>query len=122
MQLYKKARSNNGVAVGHLPGSGEGRVITKVEEKMKRYAKGVPNIFLMSQYSCLPFEERGIEAVKSYFEDYGSRAPACNYSGIFYFDRFRLLKWIKNVGSGEHRKLQRETISQFQKAFCRMCP
>ena len=119
-QAFEQARLNDGVSVVMLPGTGEGRVIKKIEEKMQRYARGFPNIFLLSQSSCLPRLDFAIKAVESYFKKYGHTSPTCNYSGIFYFDRFQVLKWIENIGSDKCAKIQEKTISHLKKAFCRM--
>lgn len=121
-QLFEKAKKNNGISVSSISGTGEGRVITKFKEKVQRYHQEFPNIFLLSQYSCLPSERSGISAIKNYLNQYGKKDPARNYTGVFYFDRFCCLEWIQNAGCEAKIKIPNKIICKLRNGFGRMSP
>lgn len=121
-QLLEEAKKNAGISVGWIAGTGEGRVITKFKEKIQRYHQEFPNIFLLSQYSCLPFEGFGIDVIKTYLKQYGGKCPAQNYSGVFYFDGFYCSEWIENAGCKAEIKIPDEIISRLKNAFAKISP
>lgn len=121
-QLFEEAKEDNGISVRSISGTGEGRVITKLEEKIQRYHQEFPNIFLLSQYSCLPFERAGISAIKNYLNQYGRKDPARNYTGVFYFDRFCCLEWLQNAGCKAKIKIPNKIICRLRNTFGRMSP
>jgi hypothetical protein len=116
-QSFEEAKKNDGISAGWMSGTGEGRVITKFEEKIQRYHEEFPNIFLLSQYSCLPFRGSGIDLIKKYLKQYGGRSSARNYSGVFYFDGFYCSEWIQNVGCKSEIKIPDKIINRLKNAF-----
>jgi hypothetical protein len=121
-QSIEEANRNNGISGCFWTPSGEGRVIIKFEEKIQRYHKTLPNIFLLSQYSCLPSESSGISVIKDYLNHNGMKEPTRNYSGVFYFDRFYCLEWIQNVGCKTEIKIDDRIVSKLKNAFEKMSP
>jgi len=121
-QSIEEANRNNGISSAFWIPTGEGRVITKFEEKIQRYHQKLPNIFLLSQYSCLPSEESGISAIKDYLNHYGIKDPTQNYSGVFYFDRFYCLEWIQNAGCKTEIKIDDKIVSKLKNAFEKTSP
>ncbi|MBN2377238.1 MAG: hypothetical protein JXD22_12600 [Sedimentisphaerales bacterium] len=122
LDSFRSAESQGGISVTSLPGTGEGRVIQKIEEKFKRYNSDERNILLLSQYSCLPLHDCGIEAVKSYLHEYGKNDSARNFCGIFYFDRFECLAWIENKFCKKELMLNSRIVNILESAFSGMIP
>lgn len=121
-QLFEEAKKDNGISVRSISGTGEGRVITKLEEKFQRYHQEFPNILLFSQYSCLPFQTAGISAMRNYLNQYGRKDPARNYAGVFYFDRFCCLGWLQNTGCKAKIKIPNRIICRLRNTFGSMSP
>jgi len=121
-QGFEAAKGSNGVSVGSMRGIGKGRVILKLEEKMSRYHPDFPNIFLLSQYSCLPPEKAGISVAREHLNRHGKEDPARNFTGVFYFDRFRCLEWLQNAGCRSKARIPDHIIRRLTSAFGRMPP
>lgn len=118
----KLARARGGVAVTSVPGTGEGRVIQKVEEKFARYKAGAPNMLLLSQYSGMPLEAYGVEALEDHFAANGRKVPACRFAGVFYFNRFECLQWVPNPGCAAQYLISDGSRQAVERAFVRMRP
>lgn len=119
-EIFENARQQGGVAVGTLPGTGEGRIVQKIDEKMKRYKIGLPNLLILSQDSCLPLKECAIEAIEEVLRTKGAYPPLCHFAGIFYFDRFNFIIYIENENC--EMRLSSTIINSIEKAFDKMRP
>lgn len=119
-KMFEIAKAQDGISCEWLSGTGEGRVIQKVEGKFQRFKKDANNILVLSQYSCLPFHDCGIKALRNYLEKDGHNEPGCHFAGVFYFDRHKYLEWINN-GGFLHGPLSDE-IEKLKKAFPKMIP
>ncbi len=118
----QRALSRNGISASWLPGTGEGRIIQKIKDKFIRYKTGAPNVLLLSQYSCLPFECNGLNVLRKYLERNGGISPANCYSGVFYFDRFKCLMWIPNQSCTSESAISPEEIKLLSDTFEKMWP
>jgi hypothetical protein len=118
----KRALSRDGVSASWLPGTGEGRIVQKIKEKFTRYKDGAPNVLLLSQYSCLPFERDGLNVLREYLELNGGASPANCYSGGFYFDRFKCLIWIPNQSCASECAISHEESQLLSDTFEKMRP
>jgi len=121
-KIFEAAYRSGGTAVGGLPGTGEGRVVQKMEEKFRRFAHDAPNVLVLSQYSCLPFHESGLSAVRDHLGKYGGKGCVGNYAGVFYFDRFTWLKYVRNRHALPAARISRCMAKNLSSAFEKMAP
>jgi len=122
IETFELAKLRDGVSITWLKGTGEGRLIQKIEEKFTRYKKGATNVLLLSQYSCLPFERNGLNVLKEYLQVNGGTPPVNCYAGVFYFDRFKCLTWIHNKSCPSEYAISLEESLLLSSAFEKMVP
>ena len=118
----QRALSSDGTSASWLPGTGEGRIIQKIKGKFTRYKEGAPNVLLLSQYSCLPFDLYGLKVLREYLEVNGGTAPVSFYSGVFYFGQFKNHTWIPNQSCASESVISPEEWQLLSDTFEQMRP
>jgi hypothetical protein len=113
--LYEKARNSpDGIAFGSISGTGEGRLIMKIKEKIRRYEPDVPNVLIVRQSSPMPI--RGVELIRNYLNNDENLNQKRHWSGIFYLNKNEV-NWLSNPNKMQSCSLKDKLVKQLDNSF-----
>lgn len=115
MCLYEKARNSpDRTAFSSISGPGEGRLIMKIKEKIRRYVPDAPNVLIIRQGTPLPM--RGVELIRNYLNNDEDLDQKQHWSGIFYLNKNEV-NWLSNPNKMQSCSLKDKLVKQLDNSL-----